>query len=200
MSTTSKAQIQHPIPGIHHVTAIARAARANAELYTETLGLRLVKRTVNFDDPTTYHLYYGDASGSPGSIMTFFPWADARLGALGSGQAAATTFAVPAEAIEAWRRRLRERGLEGGETEIFGAPVLRFRDGDGLVLELAGTVAEGDVRQPWTGADIGAAEAIRGFDGVTLLLQDAEGTADVLEVMGYQRLDDSGEEIGRAHV
>jgi glyoxalase family protein len=200
MPTTSKAEIHHPITGLHHVTAIARAARANAELYTETLGLRLVKRTVNFDDPSTYHLYYGDASGSPGSIMTFFPWAGARLGTLGSGQTAATTFAVRGEAIEPWRRRLRKRGLEVGDTEVFGAPVLRFRDGDGLVLELAGVVADGDVRQPWTEAGLGVEQAIRGFDGVTLMLQDAEGTADVLEVMGYQRLDDSGEERGRRRI
>lgn len=185
-----------PIAGLHHVTAIARDPRRNVEIYAGLLGLRLVKKTVNFDDPTTYHLYYGDALGSPGSIMTFFPWPTARLGAVGVGQTTATTFAVPADSLDWWRERLRAAGLEVDDAERFGEPLLRFRDSDGLPLELVGSVGEDDPRTPWTGADGPAEHAIRGFDAVTLGQVAEEPTAETLvEAMGFERAAAEGRRV-----
>ena len=121
--------------GIHHVTAIAGPAARNVAFYTRTLGLRLVKKTVNFDDPGTYHLYYGDEQGQPGTIITFFPWEHAAAGRLGVGQAQETMFKVPAGAIGWWRDRLVQQGVaHRGPTQRFGEPVLAFQDPDGMQL------------------------------------------------------------------
>src|SRR5512142_3518062 len=97
--------------GLHHVTAIASDPKRNIAFYTQVLGLRLVKRTVNFDDPTTYHLYYGDGQGHPGTILTFFPWPRAQRGHIGTGQLTTTSFAVPDKALQYWQERLRKRGI-----------------------------------------------------------------------------------------
>src|SRR6476660_9271499 len=125
------------IAGLHHVTDIARDPQANFDFYTGVLGLRLVKKTVNFDDPGTYHLYYGDETGSPGTILTFFPWPLARLGSRGAGQATVTAFSVPEGSLGYWTERLTSRGVD---TEAprprFDEEVLTFRDPDGLLLEL----------------------------------------------------------------
>ena len=184
-----------PIPGLHHVTAIARDPRQNLDFYRGLLGLRLVKKTVNFDDPGTHHLYYGDAAGSPGSIMTFFPWPGARRGQVGTGQTSATSFSVPEASLAYWRARLAEHGVEVSEVERFGEAVLRFRDPDGLGLELVASSGEGDGREPWAGEDVSREVAIRGFDGVSLLLAEHDATATLLtEVMGFRRV---GESEGR---
>lgn len=175
------------ITGIHHVTAIAGDPQHNLDFYTELLGLRLVKLTVNFDDPGTYHFYFGNQQGAPGSILTFFPWAGVRRGAVGNGQVSATTFAVTPDALEFWHERLSSSGTptELGD-ERFGERVLRFVDPDGLPLELIGTrTARPD--EAWTGAGLPPAAAICGFHSATLLEEGYEATATLLEgVMGLR--------------
>ena len=123
---------QHSIRGLHHVTAIASGAQVNVDFYTRVLGLRLVKRTVNFDAPDTYHFYYGDAAGNPGSLLTFFPFSDAAPGRVGTGMAEATAFAVPEAAFDSWMIRLAENGHNfEGPIVRFGARMLSLRDPDG---------------------------------------------------------------------
>src|SRR5579871_3422740 len=113
-----------PIPGLHHVTAIASNPQTNLDFYTDVLGLRFVKRTVNFDDPGTYHFYFGDDTGAPGTILTFFPWPDARRGSVGAGEVVATGFSVPAASLSYWRERLRSFGVTVKESMRFGSAVL----------------------------------------------------------------------------
>src|SRR5262249_54124598 len=124
------------LPGIHHVTAIAGEPQPNLDFYTGVLGLRLVKLTINFDDPGTYHLYFGNEAGSPGSILTFFPRPRAPRGVVGNGQVTATAFAVAPGSIDYWRTRLEENGASADETARFGERVLSFTDPDGLPLEI----------------------------------------------------------------
>ena len=128
--------------GLHHVTAICGRAERNLAFYTRVLGLRFVKRTVNFDDPTTYHLYYGDEVGHPGTILTFFPWEYAPPGRAGIGQAEKVTFRVPASAIGFWTHRFVEQGVTHQQpTKLFGDTTLPFVDPDGLRLALIGSRA-----------------------------------------------------------
>src|SRR2546423_6361425 len=123
--------------GIHHITAIAGDPQRNLDFYTETLGLRLVKRTVNFDDPGSYHFYFGDDIGRPGTIITFFPWPGARRGTRGSGQVTTISFAIPHHFIAFWKERLRANHVIAEEIAgRFGSKALRFLDPDGLQLEL----------------------------------------------------------------
>jgi glyoxalase family protein len=173
------------IRGLHHVTAMARNAVDNNDFYTNTLGLRRVKKTVNFDEPSVYHLYYGDAAGTPGTIMTYFPFPDIARGRPGTGEVGATVFAVPEGSLDFWRKRLEEArlgNLEAGES--FGQKRLGFRgpDGDGLALV---EVAE-DSRAPWTGSGIAADAAIRGFHSASLRLKDGGATEGLLRYMGYE--------------
>jgi glyoxalase family protein len=172
--------------GIHHVTAIGGSASRNLDFYTRTLGLRFVKKTVNFDDPGTYHLYYGDDVGHPGTILTFFPWEDASPGRAGVGLAQQTAFRVPVGSIGYWTHRLIEKGVAHDALEKrFGEPVLSFTDPDGMSLALVG-VAGADAESGWAGGEIAAEHAIRGFHGVTLMLQDAARTGAVLtNVLGF---------------
>jgi glyoxalase family protein len=168
--------------GIHHVTAITGEPRPTLQFYRDTLGLRLVKRTVNFDDPGTWHLYFGDTTGSPGSIMTFFPWPGGQRGRIGTGQSAVTSFRVPAGSFGYWMERLGARGIAfDPPTSRFGDRVLTFRDPDGLVVEL---VASGTAPGAATG-QVPAAYAIGGFFGTTLWLDGpAPGTEGVLRTLG----------------
>ena len=168
--------------GIHHVTAISGDARRNLAFYTRTLGLRMVKKTVNFDDPGSYHLYYGDAAGTPGTILTFFPWDKAPAGRAGAGELQETMFRVPQAAIGYWAVRLAAYDLK--QTERFGEPVLTFRDPDGMRLALVGL--RGVEREPAWDDDIPAEHAIRGFHGVSLMVADAAPTAAVLsDIFGF---------------
>lgn len=114
--------------GIHHITAIVGHPQENIDFYAGVLGLRLVKQTINFDDPGTYHLYFGDKGGKPGTIITFFPWAGARQGAIGDGQVGVTSYAVPAGAIPYWKQRLNQFNITFTETERFGEHFLHFMD------------------------------------------------------------------------
>ena len=178
-----------PILGIHHVTAIAGEPQTNVDFYAGLLGLRLVKKTVNFDDPSTYHLYYGDGLGRPGTIMTFFPWPGVRSGTLGSGQTQTTAFAVPKTSLDFWRRRLGNSSVRTEDVERLGVPGIAFTDPDGLRLELLASVHTDDSREPWDGASVPVEHAIRGFDGVTFLHADSTATERLLvDVMGFRKV------------
>ena len=174
------------ILGLHHVTAMAGDVAANVAFYTRVLGLRLIKRTVNFDDPSTYHLYFGDTIGTPGSALTFFYWAGTPRGRHGAGQATATAWSVPAASVSFWRERLATHQVAFTEEARFGDTVLRFADPDGLGLEIVAT-AEPDARQPWTHPEIPVAHGLRGFHSVTLTHADSGRTARLLvDRMGYR--------------
>lgn len=178
--------------GIHHVTAIAGPARRNLDFYTGTLGLRLVKRTVNFDDPSTYHFYYGDETGRPGTILTFFPWEHVAAGRLGVGETQETVFRVPEGSIGYWTHRFVEKGVAQDAVEKrFGETVLSFKDPDGMRLALV--AVPGIESEPaWSGGDVPAEHAIRGFHSVSLLLRDAAPTGAILtDVFGFS---DAGRE------
>jgi glyoxalase family protein len=173
--------------GIHHVTAISGAAERNLDFFTRVLGLRLVKKTVNFDDPGTYHLYYGDGPGSPGTILTFFPWAHASAGRIGSGETQETAFRIPAASLGYWTHRLIEKGVAHGAPEKrFGETVVTFNDPDGMGFALV-AVSGAEAESGWSGGGIPAEHAIRGFHGVTLLVGEAAPTARVLTgVLGFR--------------
>ncbi|MDH3263415.1 MAG: VOC family protein [Paracoccaceae bacterium] len=172
------------IEGLHHVTSMARDARENNAFFTDTLGLRRIKKTVNFDAPDVYHLYYGDEIGTPGSVMTYFPFPNIARGRPGVGEVGTTVFAVPEGTIGFWRERLAARGVHGlGEEARFGETRLTFEgpDGDGFAL----VEEPGDARAPWTGGGVGAEAAIRGFHSTSLRLREAGATAELLRFMGY---------------
>jgi glyoxalase family protein len=172
--------------GIHHVTAIAGSALRNFDFYTRTLGLRFVKKTVNFDDPATYHFYYGDEVGHPGTILTFFPWEHAESGRQGVGHTHQTAFRVPARSLGYWTHRLIEMGITHDAMEKrFGEPVLPFRDPDGMSLAFVG-VPGAENEAGWSKGDVPAEHAIRGFHSVTLLLEQANKTSAILtDVFGF---------------
>jgi glyoxalase family protein len=164
--------------GIHHITAIAGDPQRNLDFYTEALGLRLVKRTVNFDDPGSYHFYFGDNIGTPGTIMTFFPWPGARRGARGSGQVTTVSFAVPRNSMAFWKERLRATHVIAEEIEgRFGSNALRFLDPDGLQLELVASANE----------ESSSERAVRGFAAPTLEVRNPEKTEKLLtEILGFE--------------
>ncbi|MFI5013315.1 MAG: ring-cleaving dioxygenase [Hyphomicrobiales bacterium] len=176
-------------PGIHHVTTIAGPARRNLHFYTRILGLRLVKKTVNFDDPGTYHLYYGDAQGRPGTILTFFPWEHAAPGRAGIGETQETAFRVPEGAIGYWTHRFVDKGVpHKGLVKRFGESVLAFKDADGTRLALV-AVRGAEAEPAWTTGEVPAEHAIRGFNGVTLLLKEAAPTGAILtDVLGFAEI------------
>jgi glyoxalase family protein len=172
--------------GVHHVTTIASFARRNLDFYVGVLGLRLVKKTVNFDDPSTYHFYYGDEVGRPGAILTFFPWEGVPPGRLGIGETQETSFRIPEGSIGYWTHRLIEKGVaHDALIRRFGESVLSFKDADGTHLALVGQ--RGIESEPaWSGGDVPAEHATRGFHGVTLLLADAAPTGAILtDVLGF---------------
>ncbi|HEX6106538.1 MAG TPA: ring-cleaving dioxygenase [Gemmatimonadales bacterium] len=184
--------------GLHHVTAIASEPQRNLDFYAGALGLRLVKRTVNFDDPQTYHFYYGDEAGTPGSIMTFFPWPGAGRGRQGTGQVAVTSFAIPPGATGFWIERLLRHGIayEGPARRGSGADaegVIAFKDPDGLLLELVAHPGA-ESRPAWGGAPgVPPAHAIRGFHSVTLWVERWEPTEEVLlRTLGFRELGEDG--------
>jgi glyoxalase family protein len=170
--------------GLHHVTAIGGDPQRNADFYLRTLGLRLVKTTVNFDDPGTYHLYYGDQSGKPGTLMTFFPWSDAPSGRRGTGQATTTSLSVPANSIGWWKDHLAEVGITTGRiANRDGEDVLTFDDPDGLQLALVAH-PQGDPRDPWDNGHVPAEHAIRGLHSVTLSVSKEDATAEMFQELG----------------
>jgi glyoxalase family protein len=178
------------INGIHHVTAISGPARRNLDFYGRVIGLRLVKKTVNFDDPGTYHLYYGDSAGTPGTILTFFPWDHAAPGRLGVGETQETVFRVPEGAIGYWTHRLVEHGVShDAPGKRFGETVLAFRDPDGMRLALV-AVPGVESEAAWPDGGVPVEHAIRGFHGVSLLVADAAPTAAIMsDVFGFREVD-----------
>jgi glyoxalase family protein len=165
--------------GIHHITAISFSADENLDFYESVLGLRLVKQTVNFDDPYTYHLYYGDTDGAPGTILTFFPWESMPSGRPGAGMITAAAFAVPRESMSFWSERLNKAGIEGRIEYRLGEPVLKFKDPHGLPIELVG-VEDVPAASHWQKSPVGRVHAIRGFHSATALLNRLENTQTLL--------------------
>ncbi|MDD1511740.1 ring-cleaving dioxygenase [Priestia megaterium] len=173
--------------GIHHITAIVGHPQENVDFYAGVLGLRLVKQTVNFDDPGTYHLYFGNEGGKPGTIITFFPWANARQGKIGDGQVGVTSYVVPKGAMDFWEQRLAKFGVPATKMERFGEQYLEFDDPHGLHLEIVER-EEGE-KNTWQVGEINADVAIKGFGGATLLSVKPHETAQLLEnVMGLQKV------------
>ncbi len=177
------------IKGLHHVTAIAGDPQRNVDFYGGVLGLRLVKLTVNFDDPTTYHLYYGDGQGHPGTILTFFPWPGVARGRIGTGQVTVTSFAVPERSLPYWRDRLGKRSVEFRNARSdFGEETLALRDPDGLQLELVGA-SGADPNRAWERGPVPIEQAIRGFHHVTLEENEHELTASMLtDALGFEEI------------
>jgi glyoxalase family protein len=176
--------------GIHHVTAISGDPQRNVDFYAGVLGLRLVKKTVNFDDPETYHLYYGDGPGDPGTIMTFFPWAHAPGGRIGAGQLVVTSFSIPATSLGYWTERLVEHNVRFEKPrDRFGETVLTFEDPDRLRVEL---VASEDERPEWAGGTVPAEHSVRGFHHVALAVETTESTVRLMtEALGFWQVDRS---------
>jgi len=192
-----------PTPGIHHVTCVAGDPQRNLDFWVETLGLRLVKRSINQDDPGTYHFFYADAEGTPGTSLTFFPWPDLPDGRVGSGEVSRVAFRVPVDSLDYWESRFEARGVDFDDRFVRFDPdartapdddgadlrpetVLPFRDPDGLPVELVAVdVPADDPTVPWT-ASVPAAHAIRGFHAVTLWLTDPDPTTRLLRTMGFE--------------
>jgi glyoxalase family protein len=179
------------IKGLHHVTSMASDAAENNAFFTHTLGLRRVKKTVNFDAPDVYHLYYADEFGRPGTVMTYFPFPHIARGRPGTGEVGTTVFAVPRGSLPYWEKRLADQGVSGlKREEAFGQQRLRFEgpDGDGFAL----VEARDDERPGWTEGGVAADDAIHGFHSVSLRLQDAGATAELLKFMGYEQVEQAG--------
>ena len=174
-----------PTPGIHHVTCIAGNPQQNLDFWVETLGLRLVKRSINQDDPSTYHFFFADAEGTPGTSMTFFPWENMRQGKVGTGQVSRTAFRVPEGSLDYWEDRFETYGVDYDERiERFGETVVPFYDPDGLPVELVEVeIPDDDPTVPWT-EFVPESKAIRGFHSVTLWLADPVQTEALLRTMG----------------
>jgi glyoxalase family protein len=181
------------IPGLHHVTAIASDPQRNIDFYAGVLGLRFVKRTVNFDDPGSYHFYFGDARGTPGTIMTFFAWPGARRGIRGTGQIDAVAFAIPQNSSGYWLERLKQQHVLAEKIPTrFGEELVRLVDPDGLLVELIESAAPADLEQ-WHGSSVPTEYSLCGFHSVSAALEGCEATAKLLtESFSYQLSDESG--------
>lgn len=178
--------------GIHHITAIVGHPQENVDFYASVLGLRLVKQTVNFDDPGTYHLYFGNEGGKPGTIITFFPWAGARQGKIGDGQVGVTSYVVPKGSLDFWKNRLEKFNVTYTEKNRFGELYLVFDDPHGLHLEIV--EREAGEANPWKFGDVTPDVAIKGFGGATLFSSQPDKTADLLEnVMGLEHIGTEGD-------
>ncbi|NRD76990.1 ring-cleaving dioxygenase [Bacillus sp. BRMEA1] len=178
--------------GIHHITAIVGDPQENVDFYAGVLGLRLVKQTVNFDDPETYHLYFGNEGGKPGTIITFFPWPGARQGIIGDGQVGVTSYVVPKDALGFWEKRLEKFNIRYMKMERFGEQYLEFDDPHGLHLEIV--EREAGESNTWTFGGITSDVAIKGFGGATLLSVQPDQTAALLEnILGLERVGTEGD-------
>jgi glyoxalase family protein len=184
----------HPILGLHHVTATVDDAQADLDFCLDLLGMRLVKKTVNFDNHDVYHFYYGTDRGVPGTIWTTFPYKGkgVRVGTKGAGQVVATSFSVPSSSLGFWRQRLQDAGVEARGVETrFGEQALRFDDPSGLWFELV--AGDRDARTPWTGNGVGAGEAIRGLHSVTMTVRSLGHTLELMTgLLGYRVVNEAG--------
>ncbi|WP_027109241.1 ring-cleaving dioxygenase [Lacticigenium naphthae] len=180
--------------GIHHISAIVGDPQETVDFYATVLGLRLVKKTVNFDDPDTYHLYFGDESGTPGTIITFFPWINGSTGRIGDGQVGVTSYVVPEGALPYWKKRLEKHGLIVSLTERFNEKNLAFEDPHGLRLEIVAR-ARGK-NSTWTPEELSPETAIKGFGGATLFSRKPKETAHLLEMdMGLTKFGEENDFI-----
>ncbi|MFJ7679029.1 ring-cleaving dioxygenase [Peribacillus sp. NPDC097198] len=178
--------------GIHHISAIVGHPQENIDFYSGVMGLRLVKQTVNFDDPGTYHLYFGDEGGNPGTIITFFPWPNARQGRIGDGQVGVTSYVVPTGALDFWEKRLRKYDVEFEKVKRFGETYLQFDDPHGLHLELV--AREAGEENAWSVDDVTREVAIKGFGGTTLYSSAPDETAATLtDVLGLEMMGVEGD-------
>jgi glyoxalase family protein len=182
--------------GLHHVTAIASDPQRNADFYARTLGLRLIKQTVNFDAPDVYHLYYGDRQGTPGTVMTFFPWPGTPRGRRGTGQATTTSFSVPEGSLGYWQDRLRGLGLDlPGIEERAGEEALAFEDPDGLLIELVAH-ARTEPGVSWEGSEVPGEHQIRAFHSVTLTESGRAPTHDLLTgLLGFEVVEEAPDRV-----
>ncbi|MEO5681709.1 MAG: ring-cleaving dioxygenase [Chitinophagaceae bacterium] len=185
--------MNNQILGLHHITAIANDAKRNYNFYTNILGLRMVKKTVNFDDPGTYHFYYGNEAGDPGTILTFFPWEGIGSGKTGAGMATDIGYAVPAGSLDFWADRFKKYGVaHAPSAERFGELYLPFQDPDGLNLSLV-IPKKADDRKAWETAEVKTDTATKGFHSIALTLQNIAATADILTgIFGYRLLEQEG--------
>ncbi|MBT2641264.1 ring-cleaving dioxygenase [Bacillus sp. ISL-41] len=180
--------------GIHHIWAIVGNPQENVDFYAGVLGLRLVKKTVNFDDPETYHLYFGNEDGTPGTIITFFPWSGSYKGRIGDGQVGITTYVVPEGSFSFWENRLTAFGINWVKLDRFGEQYLRFEDPHGLKLELV--ERDGGQVNTWEFNRVSRNEAIKGFGGAVLFSSNPQQTATLLgDVMGFERVSEEGDFI-----
>lgn len=181
------------ILGLHHITAIANDSKRNLDFYTGVMGQRLVKKTVNFDDPGTYHFYYGNAIGTPGTILTFFPWEGIGPGRPGHGMVTEIGYSVPSGSLPFWAERFKQFNIEQeAVAESFGERLLAFRDPDGLNIKLV-VPAKADERTPWETKEIQADVATRGFHSIVLTLKNIKDTAEILtDIFGYHLLGQEG--------
>jgi glyoxalase family protein len=181
------------IRGLHHVTAIASDPQRNLDFYVGLLGLRFVKRTVNFDDPGSYHFYFGDGRGTPGTILTFFPWPGARRGIRGTGQIDATAFAISPDSLSYWLDRFKQRHVTAERTSpCFGEEGIRFVDPDGLLIELIASSSLPQV-EPWPDSPIPQEHVLHGFHSVSAALEGYERTARLItDSFGYRLVEESG--------
>ncbi len=185
--------MEHKVLGIHHITAIAGYAKRNYDFYTKVLGLRFIKKTVNFDDPKTYHFYFGDEVGSPGTILTFFPWEGVPRGKQGSGMPTEIGYAVPNGSFDFWTNRFTEYFVNvTGTGTRFGERYIAFEDPDGLPLTLIIPKIE-DNRKPWETDEVGAKVATTGFHSITLTLRSVNETAEILtDIFDYKFVGQEG--------
>jgi glyoxalase family protein len=185
--------MEHKVLGIHHITAIAGYAKRNYDFYTKVLGLRFIKKTVNFDDPKTYHFYFGDEVGSPGTILTFFPWEGVPRGKQGSGMPTEIGYAVPNGTFDFWTNRFTEYFVKvTGSGTRFGEEYVAFEDPDGLPLTLIIPKTE-DSRKPWETDEVGAKVATTGFHSITLTLRSVKETAQILtDIFDYKFVGQEG--------
>jgi glyoxalase family protein len=185
--------MENRILGLHHITAIAGNAKQNFEFYTKVLGLRMVKKTVNFDDPGTYHFYFGDEVGTPGTILTFFPWEGIGKGSTGTGMATDIGYSVPAGSLDFWADRFKQYNVHVGNVEErFGEQILPFEDPDGLKIDLI-VPGKDDTRKSWTTTEVNEHAATKGFHSITLTLQNIDATAAILtDIFGYKLLQQEG--------
>jgi glyoxalase family protein len=185
--------MENKILGLHHITAIAAHAQRNYDFYTKVLGLRLVKKTVNFDDPGTYHLYFGNETGAPGTILTFFSWEGTQKGHTGTGMATEIGYSVPKGSLEFWTKRFDEFKVKHqAVAESFGEQYLQFEDPDGLLLNLIVSNTQ-DNRKQWTTEVVKEDLAIKGFHSIVLTVRNTEHTARILtDIFGYKLLTQEG--------
>ncbi len=178
--------MENRILGLHHITAIAGNAKRNYDFYTRVIGLRMVKKTVNFDDPGTYHFYFGDEAGTPGTILTFFPWEGMQPGRQGTGQATEITYSVSEGSLGFWKERLEKHGVKITATgKRFDEEFISFEDPDKLPLTFL-VSKRSDDRKGWQSNEVNESVAAKGFHSVTLTLRQKDETAKVLDLLGYK--------------